>query len=485
VRLVLNGVNISSSTSAPVYVQDAKKVIIQLADNTLNTLNDAKNYVYAAGTDEPNAALFSKADLTIYGGGSLSVTGNFNDGITSKDGLIIASGTINVSAVDDGIRGKDYLVVKDGAITVNTQGDGMKSDNDSDVTKGWISIAKGTFAINAGGDAINAQTDILITGGDYQLKTGGGSGSRPSDSTSEKGIKGSVSVVINGGTFQLDTADDAVHSNGSITINGGNFIIATGDDGLHADAALTINGGDIQITQSYEGIESEVITLNNGTIHLVSSDDGVNGASGQSSSGGPGARRGPGGGGQDASTYTGKVFLYIHGGYLYVDAQGDGIDINGAVEMTDGVVLVNGPTQQNNGALDYDAYFKMSGGFFVAAGSSGMAMAPGQNSSQSSVLVYLTNKQAAGTLFHIQNSAGEDILTFAPARDYQSVAFSSSGLVNGQSYTVSTGGSSTGTPKDGLYQGGNYSGGTQSADFSISSTVTTVGSGGGRFGPRP
>jgi hypothetical protein len=480
VRLVLNGVNITSSTSAPIYVQKAKKVVIQLADNTQNTISDAQNYVYAvAGSNEPNAAIFSKADLTIYGNGALTVSGNFNDGITSKDGLIIASGTITVSAVDDGIRGKDYLVVKDGSITVNVQGDGMKSDNAEDATKGWISIAQGVVNISAGGDAINAQTDVLISGGEFTLKTGGGSGRRASDNTSAKGIKGSVSVIINAGTFNIDAADDAVHSNGSVTIGGGSFKIATADDGMHADAALTINAGDIQITKSYEGLESTVITINNGTIHVTASDDGVNAADGQNSSGGPGGRPG----GQNTTNYTGKIFLYIHGGYLFVDARGDGIDINGAVEMTDGVVLVIGPTQQNNGALDYDAYFKMSGGFFVAAGSSGMAMAPGQDSSQDSVMVYLTGTQAGGTLFHIQNSAGEDILTFAPTREYQSVSFSSPKLINGETYTISTGGSSTGTPSDGLYQSGSYSSGTQAGSFTISSTVTTVGSGGGRFRP--
>jgi hypothetical protein len=129
VRLILNGVDLQSSTSAPIYIVNAEETVIILADTTENTITDGTTYVFeAADVDEPNAAIFSMSDLTISGNGSLTVKGNFNDGIASKDGLIIASGTITVNSVDDGIRGKDYLVVKDGNITVNAQGDGLKSD---------------------------------------------------------------------------------------------------------------------------------------------------------------------------------------------------------------------------------------------------------------------------------------------------------------------------------------------------------------------
>jgi hypothetical protein len=133
--------------------------------------------------------------------------------------------------------------------------------------------------------------------------------------------------------------------------------------------------------------------------------------------------------------------------------------------------------------VDYDAGFNMTGGYLVAAGSSGMAMTTDQSSSQPSTLIYLTATQPAGTLVHIQNSAGEDILTFAPTRQYQSIAFSSAKLTNGNTYTIYTGGSSTGSATDGLYQDGIYTSGTQYLSFTISNTVTTVGTG-GRMGPR-
>ena len=165
VKLILNGATLSSASSAPIYVMDAEETVIILADNTENRISDGKKYVFANPTDdEPNAAIFSKSDLTIYGGGSLTVTGNFNDGIASKDGLVIASGTIAITAADDGIRGKDYLVVRDGRITVNAKGDGLKSDDAEDATKGYIAIENGVLKITAGGDAIQAETDVAVAG---------------------------------------------------------------------------------------------------------------------------------------------------------------------------------------------------------------------------------------------------------------------------------------------------------------------------------
>ncbi len=477
VRLILSGVEIRSTTSAPIYIVDAAHVEIVLADGTQNTLTDGTTYVLPDPTsDEPNAALFSTADLTITGGGALTVHGNYNDGIASKDGLVIAGGTLTVDAVDDGIRGKDYIVVKDGYVTVNAQGDGLKSDNEEDGNLGYVAIEQGTTTVDAGGDAITAQSDVLIAGGNFVLTTGGG----VDDATSAKGIKGLVSVTIDGGTFTIDAADDAVHSNGVIVVNDGSFTIATGDDGMHADTSLTIAGGAIDITESYEGIESAVIIIDAGDIDIVASDDGINVAGGNDGSGlGFGGRPRPGGPGQEMAAYTGDFYLYIHGGTVTVEATGDGIDVNGAIEMTDGFVVVNGPTEQMNGALDFDAPFTISGGTIVAAGSAGMAQVPGGSSSQNSVLVYFSNTQPAGTLVHIQNSAGETVLTFAPNKAYQSLAFSSPALVQGETYTVYVGGSATGTVQDGVYTDGSYAPGTEYASFTVSGVTTQVGSGGG------
>lgn len=485
VRLILDGVNISSSTSAPIYIANAEEVLIVLADASQNVLADASSYVFPTPEDdEPNAALFSAADLTIYGSGALTVTGNYNDGIASKDGLVIASGTITVTAVDDGIRGKDYLVVESGTLNITAGGDGLKSDNDEDAGTGYIAVAAGVVNVTAGGDALTAENSVVISAGDFTLTSGGGSAAVIDADLSAKGIKAGVSARIDGGTFAINAADDALHSNADIIINAGTFTLATGDDGIHADATLTINDGSIAITRSYEGLESAVITLNGGNIAVVASDDGVNVAGGTDGSGMGGFGRG--GRDQFAVTAT-DYYLYINGGYLVVDAAGDGLDANGAIEMTGGTVIVNGPTESMNGALDYDAWFTMTGGWLVTAGSAGMAQAPGATSTQAALLLNLNAMQAAGTLVHLQASDGTGILTFAPSKSYQSITFSSPELTRGASYEVYLGGAADGAAVDGVYTGGTYSGGTLYTSFTASDMITLIGGGGmgGRGFGRP
>jgi hypothetical protein len=142
--------------------------------------------------------------------------------------------------------------------------------------------------------------------------------------------------------------------------------------------------------------------------------------------------------------------------------------------MTGGTVLVHGPTANDNGAIDYDSSFNITGGIIIAAGSSGMAQAPGSTSKQYSLLVTFSKSKSANSLFHIQKSDGTEVLTFAPVKTYQSIAVSMPELTKGSSYDIYVGGSSTGTLKDGLYTGGTYSGGTKSTTLTISSTTTKV-----------
>lgn len=464
VTLILNGVTLSSSTSAPLYIKEAGSAVIVLADGTENVVSDAAAYVYAnPEEDEPNAAVFSDDALTISGGGSLIVNGSFNDGLASKDTLTIESGAITVNAVDDGIRGKDWLVIRDAQVNLTTGGDGLKSDNEEDAALGYITIENGSFLINAGGDAIQAETTLTINGGSFDLTSGGGSSVVIDESLSAKGLKASVRLEINGGTFTVDAADDTVHANESVVINGGTFVLATGDDAIHADGTIEMNGGDIQITRSVEGIEAGIITLNGGTTHLVSSDDGVNAAG-------------------DVVPPDG-YFLHINGGYLVVNAEGDGLDANGSIDMTGGMVIVNGPTRDGNGALDYDGSFQLTGGTLVAVGSAGMMQTPDTSSTQYILGVGFDTALAAGTLVNIQNGAGDTILTFAPSKSFQSIVFSSPALTGGETYTVYQGGSASGSSTDGLYSGETYSAGTAYTNLTTSSIVSQVG--GGRGFGRP
>jgi hypothetical protein len=536
VKLILYGVDITCSTSAPIYVFKAKKTVITLAEGTKNYVTDGYSYIFAGSeSDEPNAAVFSKSDLTINGSGSLTVNANYNNGITSKDELKITGGNIVVNAVNDGIRGRDCIVVKDGNITVNAASDGMQSNNDEDSGKGYVAIEGGTLDITAGKDGIQAETKVIISGGNITISSGGGSvnssaktsnmvnpwdnqamviSSDSSGSTvSAKGIKAAVDITITGGTINIDSSDDAFNSNDSLTINGGNIILASGDDGMHSNSTLEINGGDISITKCYEGLESAIVTVNNGNIHMVSSDDGINvvgvndvpqmmgppgqnnfgvasdngtnvggGDNGPPMMGQPGRMGMPPGGqlGQESFNLSSNNYLDINGGYLAIDAAGDGLDINGPINMTGGIVIINGPTRNDNGALDHVG-FKMTGGFLVAVGSSGMAESPSASSTQYSVMINLTSSQPANTMVHIETEDGKEILTFVPTKAYQSIVLCSPELKNGSTYTVYCGGSSTGKVTDGIYSGGKYTAGNQITSFTISSIVTSIGSSGGGF----
>jgi hypothetical protein len=375
-----------------------------------------------------------------------------------------------IESVDDGIRGKDYIIIKNCNLTLAVEGDGLKSDNDEDTTKGFITIVQGSFDITSGGDAIQAETKVTIIDGDFTITTGGGSNSRLASDDSAKGIKAGVSVEISGGEFDIDAADDAVHSNQDMVIAGGVFDIATGDDGFHADSTLQIDDGVIAISDCYEGIESAVITINDGKISITSSDDGINVASGNDGSGMRPGRRG-----MDSFSYSGNNYFYMNGGYVFVDALGDGIDINGGVVMTGGTLIINGPTSNGNGALDYDGGFKMTGGYLIAVGSSGMAQAPDSSSTQYSILVNMRTSVQAGTVIHLETSGGEELFSFKATKWCQSLVFSSPELKKSTSYVLYLGGSSTGESVDGLITEGDYTPGSKYTSFTLSSTITRIG----------
>ena len=496
VKLVLNGVSISCENDAPIYIQSADKVVLTLASGTANAVADSGAFD-ADDENAPEATIFSRDDLTINGSGSLIVTGQCDGGIVSNDTLKIVSGTIEVTSSGDALKGSDGVGIKDGNITLIAGADGIESTNGEEEGKGYIAIEGGTVSITAGLDGIQAQTSALISGGTITISSGGGSGNSSGssdwgnwggsdpfgqqqtsdDSTdSAKGIKAVSDVTISGGTLTIDSSDDALHSGGSMTISGGDIEIASGDDGAHADETLTISGGSIDITQSYEGIESASITISGGETRINASDDGINTAGGNDSSSTDGRQGQNNFGGMN----SGSNPLVISGGYVYVVAAGDGIDVNGPMTMTGGTVLVCGPTDSANGALDF-ASCDVSGGLLVAAGSSGMALAPDDTSSQYSVMITLST-QSADTLFSIVSESGETIVSFAPCKEYSNVVVCSPDLTKGETYSILTGGSSTGTETDGLYTGGSVTGGTEQESFTVSSIVTTIGSAGGMSG---
>lgn len=454
VRLVLNGVEITCEDNAPLYVENAKKVVVSLEEGTTNRFTDGATY--GTNTEEPDSAIFSKDDLTFNGTGTLEVNANYQNGITSKDDLRIMEGTFIVNAVNHGIKGKDMVAIKDGNFKVNAGGDAIKSTEDVDQTKGFVNIEAGTFNLTAGQDGIQGETNVQILGGTYEIVTNGGSANgethtqemgmggmmRPErateeTSTSYKGIKATQNIMITNGTIHLDTADDSIHSNHNIEISGGEIKAASGDDGIHADNLLTITAGNIDVTKSYEGLEALNVVISGGDIQVVASDDGINVAGGNDSSAlsRPGANN-------FSQTTNSDAKLQIDGGTITVDADGDGLDANGAIYMNGGMVVVNGPTNGGNGALDYDTACEVTGGTFIAAGSMQMAQGVSESSTQPTLMMTFTQAtQAAGTMIHVKDEAGNIVVSCAPTKAYQSLVISSPELIQGKTYTLSYGAS--------------------------------------------
>lgn len=493
VTLLLNGIEIANSSNAPIYIKNSEKTVLHLVEGTQNLITDGVQYILEDETsDEPNAAIFSQDDLTINGAGALTVTGQFNHGIVSKDDLKITSGIIVIEAVNDGIKGKDSVSIKDGTISIIAGGDGIQANNDTDSEKGYVVLEGGALTISAGLDGIQAETVLLVNGANLDITTGGGSAnsstqeawgnwgmiqmpSANTDTESAKGLKAGSDLTINSGGIMIDSSDDALHSNGTLTINAGELQLASGDDGIHADTSLEINGGTLTIDKSYEGIESASLTINAGAIQVVASDDGINAAGGVDSSSINGRP------GENNFTIGGDYNLYINGGTILVDAMGDGIDINGSIEMTGGTVIVNGPTTNQNAALDYMGSFNISGGLLIAVGSAGMAQSPSASSSQNSLIHTFSEIQSAGTLIYLESEDGQEIITFAPDKEFQSLVVSSPALQNGSGYNLYTGGNSTGVLSAGLFSGGEYTPGNQEANFTISGTITATGDSMGGF----
>ncbi|MBQ8324386.1 MAG: carbohydrate-binding domain-containing protein [Clostridia bacterium] len=457
IQIVFDGVSIHSETSAALYIVNGDKIFLTLAEGSENTLSNGGSF---EAIDENNidAALFSKQDLTLNGEGKLTVSSPAGHGIVSKDDLVIIGGSYEITAASHGLSANDSIRVAEAVLNVEAGKDGMQADNSDDTEKGFVYLESGSFHINSSGDGISASAYVQIPGGDYKIASGGGSGNA-SGTESMKGIKASGSIAVSGGTFEIDSADDAVHSNTSIVMTGGSFTISTGDDGFHADETLSVSGGKIDIKKSYEGLEALNIAVSGGDIRLYATDDGLNAAGGNDSSGfgggfgggdqfgggrpgggghGGGRPGGGGPGGPGGGMSAGDGSILISGGTLYINASGDGIDANGTLSITGGHTTVCGPTRGDTATLDYDVSAVISGGTFIGTGASG-GMAQTFSNSEQGVIAVNVGNQGAGTSITLQDASGNTLFSYAPELSFGVVILSSPKLKKGETYTITVG----------------------------------------------
>lgn len=568
VQLILDSVSITNSATAPIEVQTADKVFVTLeGTNTLTaTIVDTEE-------SSVDAALFSKADLTLNGSGSLTITATNGNGITSKDDLVVTGGTYTITADGHGLDANNSIRIASGTFTMDTGKDGMHADHE-EAEKGYIYILDGTFVITALGDGLDSSSQVQVEDGNFNITTGGGSAlnmytgssmmsgrtttttmeqpemtertdmagmenmetvdipergdmsemagmtdesmmqesmmqdqmmqgqmqsgmqgqmggmaggvstettggtltqlaggqmggqmqsgmmggmdsqmqgdmamtmpgmtesttsvSDTDDTLSTKGVKASSIILINGGTFVLDTFDDAFHSNGNTYIYNGTYTIATGDDGIHSDWNTVIADGTITITTCYEGLEGQQIDVLGGVIDIYALDDGINAA-------------------KSDNANDGDIYIHISGGTIDMDTynEGDGVDSNGAMIMTGGTVRISGTTVTTDTPLDYSGEGYITGGTFISAGSvSQTSQNFGEDSTQGTIWISLAASQT-GT-FTLTDSAGNVVVEYTPTKAYQTVTMSTPEIVDGETYTLVAGTETFTIVMDGLVYG--------------------------------
>lgn len=402
VYLNFNNLDLTSASDAPIYVQSADKVFFVLLDGTTNSLKDAssraKTWSYtkngSAKVDTTGGVIYSKEDITFKGNGSLTVTGNYNNGIHTTDDLRIKDvPTINVTAKNNALKGKNSVDIEGGRYTlVAKEGDGIKSDEGedegviADATKGIVEIAGGEFSIQAGDDGIQAFNQVIFTDSISTPKV--------TVKSSGKGIVSGNFIHVNAGILNVTSNDDGIHSNMNIYFNGGETTVSAGDDGVHADSTLMFNAGSVNVTKAVEGFEAWYIIAKGGKTAVVTSDDGWNAAGGSADgSTSSGSQWGGPGGGGAASKSVG--YIEVYGGYHYLYAAGNDVDVldaNGNVKMSGGVLILelgsggmgggmggrpgqggsstgSCSTNMSGGIIDTDSGISVTGGVLLGFGS--------------------------------------------------------------------------------------------------------------------
>ena len=475
-QLVLDNATIHNESSAAIYVKQADKVFITLAEGSANALSVGESFT-AIDDNNIDSAIFSKDDLTINGKGSLSVICPGGHGIVSKDDLVLTGGKYTINCAGHGLDANDSLRTTGVSMSITAGKDGIHAENTDDAALGYVYLEKSDFTVSAEGDGISAGSTLQVSGGQFTITSGGGAinaekpssdfyggfggfgGGRPgkgekpqptqqptTESQSMKGMKAVGDLNIYDGTFQMDCADDGFHSNANVTVHAGTFTIATGDDGFHADENMNILGGKIQVTESYEGVEGLHIAISGGDLKLTCSDDGINAAGGtdESGFGGFGGGRGDQFGGRPGGGFGGhgggNGSITISGGTIYMNASGDGIDANGTLTVSGGHVTVCGPTRGDTSVLDYDKTATITGGSFIGTGSTMMAQSFSENTQ--GVLALKTGNCIAGTQITVTDAKGNTILDYAPILDFGLLVLSTPDIVSGETYTVTMDGQS-------------------------------------------
>ena len=405
VRLVLDNAKITNSTGAAINVVSAAEAIIYTAAGTTNTVADEANYT-ATGDDDPDAAIYSTANLTLTGEGSLSVEGAYEEGIHTTGGLVIASGTLEVNAANTGIKGKDYVDITGGIVNVTAAQDGIKSTNTDDESMGFTRLSAGSVTVSAGDD----------------------------------GLKAPHTLEISGGTLNIEKSNEGIEAQ-YINILDGDVTVNSTDDGINASLKDSSSDTSSDTTSGTATTGQQTQQNQNGQVQQAPAGGGAAPGGSQGSTGQnqnmpqpPTDGAMPGGGTFEVV----DAAINISGGTVTVNAEGDGIDSNGTATFSGGTVTVNGPVAGGNNALDSNGDLLLNGGTVTAGSTADMFEAPSSASTSGYLKITDSSALTQGSTVQVTDSSGTVVANYKiTTSGVQLVLVSNKNIVKGQSYTVS------------------------------------------------
>ena len=407
VRLVLDNAKITNSTGAAINVVSAAEAIIYTAAGTTNTVADEANYT-ATGDDDPDAAIYSTANLTLTGEGSLSVKGAYEEGIHTTGGLVIASGTLEVNAANTGIKGKDYVDITGGIVNVTAAQDGIKSTNTDDESLGFTRLSAGSVTVSAGDD----------------------------------GLKAPHTLEISGGTLNIEKSNEGIEAQ-YINILDGDVTVNSTDDGINASLKDSSSDTSSDTTSGTATTGQQTQQNQNGQVQQApvgggGAPGGSQGSTGQNQNMPQPPTDGamPGGGGGTFEVVDAAI--NISGGTVTVNAEGDGIDSNGTATFSGGTVTVNGPVAGGNNALDSNGDLLLNGGTVTTGSTADMFEAPSSASTSGYLKITDSSALTQGSTVQVTDSSGTVVANYKiTTSGVQLVLVSNKNIVKGQSYTVS------------------------------------------------
>ena len=405
VRLVLDNARITNSTGAAINVVSAAEAIIYTAAGTTNTVADEANYT-ATGDDDPDAAIYSTANLTLTGEGSLSVKGSYEEGIHTTGGLVIASGTLEVNAANTGIKGKDYVDITGGIVNVTAAQDGIKSTNTDDESMGFTRLSAGSVTVSAG----------------------------------DNGLKAPHTLEISGGTLNIEKSNEGIEAQ-YINILDGDVTVNSTDDGINASLKDSSSDTSSDTTSGTATTGQQTQQNQNGQVQQAPAGGGAAPGGSQGSTGQnqnmpqpPTDGAMPGGGTFEVV----DAAINISGGTVTVNAEGDGIDSNGTATFSGGTVTVNGPVAGGNNALDSNGDLLLNGGTVTAGSTADMFEAPSSASTSGYLKITDSSALTQGSTVQVTDSSGTVVANYKiTTSGVQLVLVSNKNIVKGQSYTVS------------------------------------------------